>query len=69
MHEQYLAVKDFFQKAGVAKGRDLNQENGTKISGKALCVKGKWGWKGTMRKMEKEEKMNHTIFLTSNCFM
>ena len=56
MHEQYLAVKDFFQKAGVAKGRDLNQENGTKISGKALCVKGEWDWKGTMRKMEKEER-------------
>lgn len=64
--KKYLAAKDFLSKSWGSQ-RDLNWENGMKIQ-EVLCLKGKWGWRETVRKTEKEEKMNNTRFLMSNLF-
>lgn len=68
-NEKYSGVEDFFPKSWGSQ-RNLNQENGMKISGRTLCVKGECGWRDTIRRKKKEEKkINNTRFLMCNCFM
>lgn len=68
VNEKILGSKGFSFKK-LSSQRDFNQENSIMISGRTLCFKGKWAWRETMRKTEKEEKMNNTRFLMSNCFV
>lgn len=58
----FFQSKELLPKSWVSQ-RDLNQENGMKISGRTFCDEGEFGWRDTMRiKGKKKKKTSNTDF-------